>query len=151
MSGLARAVLIALFALPTAAHAAIKCTVAVPPFNFGNYWPGDPAPLDITGEVDVRCPGNGGQFTTTLSTGGSGTFAQRWMVRGPYLLRYNFYLNAARTIVWGDGTGGSLPVVNTKTQNGREDFVLPVYGRVFPAQAVGGGLYNDDVLVTVIF
>ena len=134
-----------------AAVAAMNCQVTVQPFNFGNYVPGDLAPLDITGRIDVRCTGEDGVFVATLSAGGSGSFAQRQMVSGPNLMRYNFYIDPSRTTVWGDGTGGSWPSGGTKLRPGREDFSLPVYGRVFPQQAVGEGVYRDDVLVTIVF
>ena len=151
MSFAARVVLAALLAYPAVALSAINCQVTVTPFNFGNYLPGDAAPLDITGRIDVRCTGEAGSFLATLSAGGSGSFAQRRMLSGPSLLGYNFYLDASRTTVWGDGTGGSSPRGGVKLRPGREDFSLPVYGRVFPGQSVGAGLYRDDVLVTIVF
>ena len=84
-----------------AAVAAMNCQVTVQPFNFGNYVPGDFAPLDITGRIDVRCTGEDGVFVATLSAGGSGSFAQRQMVSGPNLMRYNFYIDPSRTMVSG--------------------------------------------------
>ena len=152
MSVWLRTVAVALLAWPAAASAT-TCRLTVPPFNFGTYSPGDSAPLDIAGLIDVRCNGQTGPFSVTLSPGSSGSFAQREMVSGPYLMRYNFYVNAGRTIVWGDGTNGSSPVNGFKSRPapGQENFSLSVYGRVFPAQAVGEGLYRDDVIVTVVF
>jgi spore coat protein U domain-containing protein, fimbrial subunit CupE1/2/3/6 len=151
MNFAARVALAALLAYPAAAMSAINCQVTVTPFNFGNYVPGSAAPLDVTGRIDVRCTGTEGSFLATLSAGGGGSFAQRRMVSGPNLLRYNFYTNAVRTTIWGDGTGGSSPSGGVKPRPGREDFLLPVYGRVFPQQSVGEGVYRDDVLVTIIF
>ena len=52
----------ALLAYPAVALSAMNCQVTVTPFNFGNYLPGDAAPLDITGRIDVRCTGEDGQF-----------------------------------------------------------------------------------------
>ena len=72
------------------------------------------------------------------------------MVFGSFQLGYNFYLNASRTVVWGDGTGGSQ-VSGGKAQPGQQTFSLPVYGRVFPGQSVGAGAYSDNVLVTIVF
>jgi spore coat protein U-like protein len=143
------ALVLATLAKPAAA--AINCRVSVTPFSFGNYLPGDPAPLDVTGQIDVRCQGTQGSFFATVSTGGSGTFAQRQMVSGPYRLAYNFYLDASHTAIWGDGTGGSSSSGGIKVSPGRENYSLPVYGRVFPGQSVGAGTYSDDVLVTIVF
>ena len=147
-----RILLLALLAHARVA-AAVNCRLSVTPFVFGSYLPGDLAPLDVTGQVDLRCSGSAGPFVVTLAPGGSGTFVQRLMISGPYQLAYNFYLNPARTTVWGDGTGGTGTVNGFKSQPapGRQDFVFPVYGRVFPMQNVGAGAYSDNVLVTVIF
>jgi spore coat protein U-like protein len=132
------------------AAAAMNCSISLSPFSFGVYVPGDAIPLDVTGQVGVRCTGSTGTFVAKISAGGSGTFTQRQMLSGPFQLGYNFYLNSSRTVVWGDGTGGSQ-VTGGKAQPGQQIFALPVYGRVFPGQSVGAGSYSDNVLVTIVF
>jgi spore coat protein U-like protein len=129
----------------------MNCTISLSPFSFGNYLPGDTVPLDVTGEIDVRCTGSAGTFVAQISPGGSGTFAQRQMISGSFLLGYNFYLNPSRTVVWGDGTGGSQTTSVAKPATGQQNFALPIYGRVFPQQSVGAGSYSDNVLVTIMF
>lgn len=136
---------------PGLAAAAMRCDVTVLPFVFGLYAPGDPVPLDVTGSVDVRCVGTPGTFFATLSPGTSGSFAQRYMLSGASRMNYNLYVNPGRTLIWGDGTGGSLPIGRNKVRSGRDDFSLPIYGRVPPGQSVGAGAYADDVIVTVVF
>ena len=148
---LAVAATVLLLGLAPGSAAAIGCRVTVVPFAFGNYIPGDTFPLDVTNNIDVRCQGTAGFFLATLSTGASGSFAERHMLSGPSIMLYNFYINPARTIVWGDGTGGSLPIVRIKPRPGRQDFALPVYGRIPPAQSVGSGTYSDDIIVTIVF
>lgn len=133
------------------AEAQFQCRITVNPFAFGTYAPGNPAPHDVTGNIDVRCTGQPGSFTATLSTGSSGSFAQRQMLSGLIPMAYNLFIDAARTLVWGDGTGGSLTVVRSKPGPGRHDFPLPVYGRIPPTQSVGPGLYSDDIIVTIVF
>jgi spore coat protein U-like protein len=133
------------------AAAAMNCSISLSPFSFGNYAPGDALPLDITGQFIVRCTGSAGTFVAQISPGGSGVFTQRQMLSGPFRLGYNFYLNASRTVVWGDGTGGSQTTSVTKSGSGQQNFTLPIYGRVFPGQSVGGGSYSDNVLVTIVF
>ena len=133
------------------AEAQFRCRVSVVPFAFGTYAPGNPAPHDVTGNIDVRCMGQPGFFIATLSTGSSGSFAQRQMLSGVTPMGYNLYLDAARSLVWGDGTGGSLPVIRIKARPGRQNFALPVYGRIPPVQSVSPGLYTDDIVVTIVF
>jgi spore coat protein U-like protein len=133
------------------AAAAMNCSISLSPFSFGTYVPGDAAPLDVTGQIGVRCTGSAGTFVAKISPGGSGTFAQRQMLSGSFLLGYNFYLNPSRTVVWGDGTGGSQTTTVSKPGSGQQNFTLPVYGRVYSQQAVGAGSYRDDVLVTIVF
>ena len=121
------------------------------PFTFGAYAPGNPAPHDITGNIDVRCQGTAGSFVATLSTGASGTFAERHMLSGPTIMRYNFYIDPGRSVVWGDGTGGSSTVGGSKPGSGQTNFSLPVYGRIPPTQNVAPGSYSDDIIVTIVF
>jgi spore coat protein U-like protein len=133
------------------AAAAMNCSISLSPFSFGSYAPGDAVPLDVAGQIGVRCRGSAGTFVAQISPGGSGTFAQRKMLSGPFRLGYNFYLNVSRTVVWGDGTGGSQTIGVKKPSAGQQNFTLPIYGRVFPQQSVGAGSYRDDVLVTIVF
>src|SRR5215831_15355197 len=123
-------------ALSRPAAAAIRCNLTLTPFNFGTYLPGNLAPLDVTGSIDVRCTGTAGSFVAVISPGGSGSFAQRQMVSGPFLLGYNFYLDPAHTAVWGDGTGGTSTSGAVKVKNGIDNISLPLYGRVFARQSV---------------
>jgi len=140
-----------LLVLSRPAAAALHCTLSLAPFAFGNYVPGDSAPLDVTGQIDVRCVGSAGSFVAAISPGGSGTFAQRQMFSGPFQLGYNFYVNPSRTVVWGDGTGGTSTSGFVKVRPGADSITLPVYGRVFPRQSVGGGAFLDNVVVTIVF
>jgi spore coat protein U-like protein len=133
------------------AAAAMNCTISLSPFSFGIYAPVDPNPLDVTGQMDVRCTGSAGTFSAAISQGNSGTFAQRQMLSGSFQLGYNFYLNASHTTVWGDGTGGTQMSGGTKSSAGQQNFTLFIYGRVFPGQPVGLGSYSDGVLVTIAF
>ena len=143
------ALLVAVLACPCTASAVI-CHVRATPLDFGTYSPGDPSPRDMAGEIEVRCQGTAGAFATTLSPGSGGTFAQRQMVSGASVLLYNLFVDAARSLIWGDGTGGSHRAGGLP-RPGRLVFNFPVYGRVFPRQAVGAGMYTDDILVTVEF
>ena len=65
-------------------------------------------------------------------------------------LSYNIYLDAARTMVWGDGTGGSSYYSATGTGNAAPVSVI-MYGGIPTQQNVGAGTYTDILVVTINF
>ena len=135
------------------AEAQLNCRITAMPLAFGVYAPGDPAPLDTSGQLQISCRGNGrdGIFQIGISTGSSGDYAAREMRSGAFVMLYNLFIDAARTLVWGDGTGGTATHNASMPRNGRVDFSFPLYGRVPPRQSVGSGSYLDDVIITVSF
>lgn len=142
-------VVVTMMAVAAPAVSEAQCSVSTSGVAFGTYDVLVASPLDTTGTVTFSCllallP------KISLSTGSSGGFAPRTMKKGGVgePLAYNLYLNAARTNIWGDGTGGTglyqpLVVLLGAT--------LTVYGRV-PANAnVSTGAYSDTVVVTLFF
>jgi spore coat protein U-like protein len=97
--------------------------------------------------------------TLTLSAGTSNTFNARQMIKGTDRLDYNLYTNAARTIVWGDGTAGTGTVAALTIQsNGRflnhnrsRNFAIPAYGRIPANQDAVPGAYSDTITVTMSY
>ena len=131
---------------------AANCQTTVTPLDFGIYNPGSTAPLDVAGNIDVRCMRGPGSFFVTISPGVNGGFFPRQLASGPYLMQYNLYADPARSLIWGDGTGGTSVNSGSKPSAGRPvEFSFPVYGRIFPRQSVGAGVYADSLLVTVVF
>ena len=70
------------------------------------------------------------------------------MRSGGNSLSYNLYLNAARTTIWGDGSGGTsvhgpvaAPLLGSVTVN--------VFGRITARQNVGVGAYSDVIVATI--
>lgn len=134
------------------AHALSCQIVRVDAVFFGLYDPFYNGHTDSTGAVVFRCtdvqPTD--SVVVELDRGGSGTFAPRKMSGGGWELAYNLYLDAARTVVWGDGTSGtgrygpSLPPEN-------EDVVVTIYGRVPSRQNLGASSYQDDLVVTLTY
>jgi spore coat protein U-like protein len=121
------------------------CTVTTTSVAFNPYDVFNTLNNDITGTLTVRC--NPGQaYALSLSTG-SGTYASRKLVNGPYLLSYNLYTDAARTTIWGDGTAG------TSTVSGNaKNATHTVYGRIPARQnARMGSGYTDTIVVTVTY
>jgi spore coat protein U-like protein len=130
---------------PAAARAA--CTVSATPVAFGAYSPFSGTPTDSTGTATVRCT-PAANVVVALSTGGSGTFSPRQMSSGPSRLGYQLYSNAARTTVWGNGTGGTVTVAARVTGAGRN---FTAFGRIPALQGVAPGAYVDTITVTVTF
>jgi spore coat protein U-like protein len=135
-------------ALATAARAsaAPSCrNLSATAVTFGNYNPLSAVPLDAAGTISYDCPPPTAPVIT-LSTGQSSSYTPRRM-QGPGLLQYNLYLDAARTVIWGDGTGGSSVL------NGPSGIrtTVPIYGRIFPRQDVVAGAYFDVIIVTINF
>ncbi len=126
------------------------CTISVVGVAFGNYSPFTPTPTDSAGSVVFNCNSKAKNIVVTLGPGQSGTFFSRAMTRGLQSLGYNLYLDAARTIVWGDGSGGSSSYTNSNPPNDT-NVAVPVYGRVPAGTDVTVGTYTDTVVATIQF
>lgn len=137
--------------MPGVARAA--CTVASSGVAFGTYNPFSATPTDTTGTVTVTCSAGAGSGTYTVAlSAGSGTYAARRMTSGSSLMSYQVYSDAARSVVWGDGTSGTAKVTpgDNRPQAGGAT-TLTVYGRI-PAQLiVAPGGYTDTLTVTVTY
>ncbi|GEN12971.1 Spore coat protein U (SCPU) domain-containing protein [Myxococcus fulvus] len=119
--------------------------------NFATYTPIAPLPLDTAGSVTYQCLLQLTPMTIDLSPGHSGTHANRHM-RGPSsnTLSYNLYVDAARLLVWGNGTSGTSrygPVIPILAL----DVTVPIYGRIPAQQSVPAGAYSDTLVMTMTF
>lgn len=134
-------------AMPGALHAA-TCSVSASSVAFGTYSPFSLLPLDTAGNVQVSCSDVllAQSYTVRLAPGGGG-YAARRMSGGAYALDYNLYADAAHTLVWGDGSAGTVTVTGAFAVSGTANH--PVYGRVLPRQNVAPGGYADAITVTV--
>ncbi len=154
---------IALLAVAAALLASVEaraetCTVGAGAVAFGIYDPLAPAPLDSsTGSVQVTCTSDRPPRVTyeiQLDTGQAGSFAPRAMASGVSQLTYNLYIDAARSAVWGDGTGGTAVITadyNLTPPGSTQTDPYTVYGRVPAGQVVAIGSYLDTITVTLIF
>jgi spore coat protein U-like protein len=126
------------------------CTVRVDSgVAFGTYNIFSPVPLDTAGQFDIRCTGGDQNSTVhiSLSSGASGTYTARRLINGAEFLPYNLYLYAARTIIWGDGTGGTQVFIGPANGPGRQFF--SVFGRIAAQQDAAVGTYTDTIVITV--
>lgn len=130
------------------------CSVSAGDMAFGAATPVSDTTIDAVASIDVSCTGLAavGSITVRMGSGNYGTIAARKMASGVNRLDYNIYSDAARTAIWGDGSGGysgvtvfnSLGLLTWNTST-------PAYGRMtLPAIAIPG-VYTDTVVVTVEF
>jgi len=134
-------------AWPRTAMAA--CTISATPVSFGTYNVFSSTPLDSTGSVIFNCD-NRANITITLNNGGATTFNPRRMLNGSEPLNYNLYRDAARTAIWGDGTGGTQVYSDPRTPR-NQNVTLTVYGRIPAGQDVSVGTYTNTVTATINF
>ena len=143
-------VLIAILLMGRDAEAA-QCSISTTPVVFGTYDVFVPAPLDSVGAVVYRCNGGAHLIAIMISSGLGGGFAPRKLFRSATeWLGYNLYRDPSRTVIWGNGTGGTSFYVTGSIPN-NTNVSVPVYGRVDPGQDVRAGIYGDFVSVTVNF
>ena len=127
-----------------------NCTVSTSALDFGNVNTLSGADVDGTGGVTVTCT-NGTDWSAAADAGsGTGaTLLSRRMTFSGNLLTYSLFTDAARTTVWGDGTGTTATVDDTGTGVAQN---FTVYGRVGSGQTTApAGGYTDTVAVTVTY
>ena len=74
----------------------------------------------------------------------------RTLRKGSEVLQYNLYRNAARTTIWGDGTGGTS-VYSLANPPNNSNVNLTIYGRIPAQQDVSAGNYSDTVSAVINF
>jgi spore coat protein U-like protein len=129
---------------------AAQCSISTTPVTFGAYNVFVTAPLDSVGSVIYNCNGGAQVIGITISAGQGGTFGPRKLFRAAEWLGYNLFRDPSRTVVWGNGTGGTSYYWSSSIPN-RTDVSVPVYGRINPGQDVRAGTYADNVSVTINF
>jgi spore coat protein U-like protein len=152
LPGVVRGAIVAagLAGLSAPAWSAASCAFnSVVPVSFGVY---DVLAashnINGVGSIAVKCQ-NGGPptFVVSLSTGQSNSYASRVMKSGANSLNYNLYTSSGRTIVWGNGTGGS----STRTVARNATTTLGIFGTIPAEQDVAVGNYLDSITVAVYF
>lgn len=124
------------------------CNVSSNGVSFGNYDVFAVNHTDSAGTLTINCSVETPPYTLKLAPGSSGNFSQRKMFKGGDYLAYNIYSDAARTLVWGDGTNSSV-TISGQTGTTPEEHTL--YGRISAGQNVSVGNYSDTIIVTIVF
>lgn len=136
--------------LPVTALVTANCTLSTTPLAFGNVDTTNGADHDANASLIVLCT-NGISWTASAGVGaGSGaSYGSRRMASGANQLAYNIFTSAARTTVFGDGTGSTATIAGTGSGVPQ---TVSVYGRVGGGQtSVPIGAYADTVAVTVTY
>jgi spore coat protein U-like protein len=118
--------------------------------NFGTYDVFNTIPTDSTGSMTYTCVSLVGTITIDLSKGSALSYGPRQMRQGTGTMTYNLYLDAARVLVWGDGTGGTSrygPVVPLLAL----PVTVTIYSRIPARQNVTAGSYTDTIMATINF
>lgn len=146
----------------SAVHAA-SCTITtLTGAAFGGYDPisaNSASPLDGVATATIDCTSTKKSETlnvsVSLSTGLSGSYSTRQMQGTNPLntLNYNLYIDAARTQIMGNGTGGSVTDNGSASisKNSPVSFTETIYGRVPAGQDTAVGNYNDTLIYTLNF
>jgi spore coat protein U-like protein len=133
--------------LPGAVHADCQFS-SVSDVGFGAYDVFSKLPNRAgVGNLLIKCKGVGHAADVTLSTGQSHSYVARVMRSGNAVLEYNLYTSAARTVVWGDGSGGSHVMSAGKNQS----TYLSIFGSIPEGQDPAVGNYSDTILISVEF
>jgi spore coat protein U-like protein len=127
-----------------------SCTISVTSVAFGTYNVFTSTADDSTGTITYRCNSAAANISVSLSNGSSTTFSPRTLRQGSETLQYNLYLNAARTQIWGDGTGGTSVYTQANPPN-NSNVNLTIYGRIPAQQDVSAGNYTDTVSAVINF
>ena len=136
-------------ALSYPAASAPKCSViTASSVDFGVYSVFEVTPNNFgVGNIAISCKGGGGPFKVSLSTGQSHNFGARHMQSGASQLSYNLYTTAARSMVWGDGSGGS----GTMSAGRNTTIRLDIFGQIPALQDAAIGTYTDNIVAIVNF
>ncbi|MDF2447185.1 MAG: putative secreted pili protein [Moraxellaceae bacterium] len=118
------------------------CSVGTAGVAFGAYDPFAVVPHDGVGSIAVECEAP----YSVLVSGGGGQVGQRHLQGATHQLLYNLFVDAGRSVIWGDGSGGTSTVsaaAGTRTH--------VIYGRIPARQNVSAGAYSDSLIITVNF
>jgi spore coat protein U-like protein len=135
----------ALCVAATPAMAACSWVANLATMNFGAYNVFGATAVTATSAGSIRCTGGNFNVTIAATRGGGGAYSPWRLMSGS--AQYNIYTDAAMTIIWGDGTGGSVKdggVINSNTTA-----TVTEYGNVPLSQDLAPGNYTDSLNVTL--
>lgn len=152
-----KTVSIGIFALVAIAASALparaECFVETKAIVFPQYDVYSVKALEAEGAISYKCTSDQVGITTTfritIEPSPDGTFVHR-MMRGGEALLYDLFIDPARTMIWGNGSKGTLAYVGACCAVGKYT-TAGIYARIPPGQDVSAGRYSDTLLVTFEF
>ena len=127
------------------------CSLGGASVAFGAYDSLVLQPFDTIGSMVFRCNQKDHSVMITLSRGSGTSYATRRMLNGGQQLFYNLYRDVGRTIIWGDGSGGTQAYLISNPQPNNRDITVPIFGRIPAGQNVRIGDYTDTITITLMF
>ena len=138
-------------ALSPLGSAQAACSLGGASIAFGTYDPLSLQPLDTIGSLVFRCTQRDHNIMILLSRGGGSSYSLRRMANDNEQLLYNLYRDAGRTVIWGDGSGGTQAYFINNPQPNNQDLSVPIFGRIPANQNIAVGNYADTITVTLTF
>ena len=139
--------------LASASPARAECSVLGSSIMFPPYDVYSTVPLDAVGELHYKCSPDQKDVTPTIrivfGPAADGGFV-RAMSHAGDTLKYDVYLDPLRTVVWGNGSAGTMAYSAACCAVGKFA-ILNMYGRIPPGQDVLAGNYTDVLLMSIEF
>lgn len=140
-----------LMIVPAVAHAAAGvCTFQSTGIAFGEF---SGSAVNTSGTITITCTGGSGNNNVNIRINagtGSTSFTTRVLTSGANHLSYQLYTDAAHTLIFGDGSGGSRQItVPINYVSGVAPPRTVTFYAVLPAQAVPPpGTYSSTITIT---
>jgi spore coat protein U-like protein len=125
----------------------MQCQLEATSLAFGRYSSSGVAPGDSTATFTVSCiTPSAAPVPVQAIVAPVITAPLRQLRTASHALRYQLYVDAARTAPWGDGNGGTATLVASGLVSRNTPFRqrVTVYGRLFGRQAAAVGTYSDQ-------
>jgi len=151
------ACLIALGPAPAQARGNVSCSISTTALAFGQYVPSHSGASDFTATIQVTCTVSGDipiPVEGSISLIGRGAGGRRELTDGANRLIYQLFLDPARTIPWGDGSGEGRRQSISGVAGGGAPFraTVTVYGRILARQAgTSVGSYTDQITAVLSY
>lgn len=129
-----------------------NCIISAGALNLGTF--DGTNDLAANSNIVVRCS-IGTDYTVDLSTGTSGSYANRTLANGAFSLVYNLYTANDYQTIWGNNQNGTGHASGLGAGMGTTNAIThTVYGRLLATQNQGpvdAGTYSDTITATITY